>query len=145
MGRCGVVKNRVLNNFQLSEHFKLYEFECPHCEAVKVTPQLIEVLERFRELTGNEPCVITSGYRCYYQNRKVGGARESRHLYGDAVDIRIWRYLERMTFEELARLALEAGFTYVAMEDDHLHADVRPLLPGQKPKIDDLRRKGVYE
>src|SRR5690606_26996033 len=85
------------------------------------------------------------GYRCYYQNRKVGGAQNSRHLHGDAVDIRIWRYLERMTFEELAQLALEAGFTYVAMEDDHLHADVRPLLPGQKPKIDDLRGKGVYE
>src|SRR5690606_41864042 len=107
--------------------------------------RLIERLGWVGELTWTEPRVRTSGYRCSYQNRQVGAARNSRHRHGDAVDIRIWRYLERMTFEELAQLALEAGFTYVAMEDDHLHADVRPLLPGQKPKIDDLRRKGVYE
>lgn len=35
----------------------------------------------------NAPITVTSGYRCPAVNKAVGGARNSQHLYGLAVDI----------------------------------------------------------
>ena len=36
-------------------------------------------------------CQINSGYRCAKHNAKVGGAADSRHLHGDAVDVVFFR------------------------------------------------------
>ena len=38
---------------------------------------------------GEEPIIITSGYRSPELNRKVGGVATSNHLTGCAVDIRV--------------------------------------------------------
>ena len=35
------------------------------------------------------PLVVISGYRTLAQNRHVGGAPRSRHLYGRAVDVQV--------------------------------------------------------
>jgi uncharacterized protein YcbK (DUF882 family) len=44
-------------------------------------------LELVRTQLGNRSITITSGWRDALTNRKVGGARLSRHLTGQAVDI----------------------------------------------------------
>lgn len=48
----------------------------------------LNVLEPLRAFI-NRPITISSGYRCPALNRKVGGVANSRHLYGQAADIRI--------------------------------------------------------
>jgi len=39
-----------INNFQLTKHFKLSEFQCPCCQTVKLYPYLVEMLEKLISL-----------------------------------------------------------------------------------------------
>lgn len=81
----------------LSEHFSRSEFHCTGCTPANpcwrggvdtVHAALIPVLERVREHFG-KPVTVTSGFRCEERNRKVGGAKNSKHLYGMAADIKV--------------------------------------------------------
>ena len=51
--------------------------------------RVAERLEKVREQLDNRPIIITSGWRDALTNRVVGGAQASRHLTGEAVDIRV--------------------------------------------------------
>lgn len=48
--------------------------------------KLAEILQIIRDYW-KEPIIINSGYRCKELNRKVGGASNSDHVFGCAVDI----------------------------------------------------------
>jgi len=74
------------NNFQVSDHFNLREFECPCCGAVALDTELLAKLELLRTRYGR-PIKVTSGYRCWLHNREVGGITRSKHLTGEAADI----------------------------------------------------------
>lgn len=50
--------------------------------------QFARYLDQVRELLGNRPLYVNSWYRPSAVNRRVGGAKWSRHLFGDAADIR---------------------------------------------------------
>ncbi len=71
------------------KYFKRDEFKCPcgHCDGFPVEPnlKLVSLLERAREYFGM-PIIITSGIRCAYQNKKVGGINNSKHKVGKAAD-----------------------------------------------------------
>jgi len=75
----------------LSEHFDREEFAC-RCgcgfglDPYDVDLELVAALEMLRELVG-VPIHINSGCRCKSHNRRVGGAKNSRHMVGDAADI----------------------------------------------------------
>lgn len=72
-------------------YFTEKEFRCKCCgELPKACPPdgLIDILINIREHFGN-PVRINSGYRCPKNNAAVGGAPKSRHVVGDAVDIRV--------------------------------------------------------
>ncbi len=73
----------------MSEHFKPEEFAC-HCGCGenKVNPKLIELLERIR-ISFGKPITIMSGHRCEAHNTKVGGAKNSQHVLGNAADIKV--------------------------------------------------------
>ncbi|MBP3246925.1 MAG: hypothetical protein J6M36_03470 [Prevotella sp.] len=80
----------------LSEHFLLGEFtrskypevyNIPSHEAIANLANLCTWLEVLREKV-SQPIIINSGYRSPQLNRKVGGAANSNHLTGCAVDIR---------------------------------------------------------
>jgi len=43
-------------------------------------------MEMVRSLLGDRPILVSSGYRCAELNRVIGGASNSAHLYGTAVD-----------------------------------------------------------
>lgn len=103
---------------RLSPHFVEREFACKHCGRVRVSPHLVQHLERLRALVGR-PCNIVSGYRCAEHNAAVGGASRSRHLHGDAADlIRGYATLDQ---------AVAAGFTGIGTRGIYaVHVDVRP-------------------
>lgn len=49
--------------------------------------KLATTLEEIRSLVGNNPIVITSGFRSSELNRAIGGSRHSAHIDGRAADI----------------------------------------------------------
>lgn len=71
----------------LSPHFSTREFACHHCGRVRIAWGLVARLELTRAFVGR-PLVVVSGYRCEVHNRAIGGAPRSRHLAGDAVDLK---------------------------------------------------------
>ena len=81
---------------KLSEHFSLGEltktshkvYNIPSHEAIANLKRICPWLEALRERAGT-PIVINSGYRSPQFNRKIGGAANSNHLTGCAVDIRV--------------------------------------------------------
>ena len=56
-----------------------------HIENLK---RLTKWLEQLRQRCNNTPIIINSGYRSPQVNKAVGGASNSNHLTGCAVDIR---------------------------------------------------------
>jgi uncharacterized protein YcbK (DUF882 family) len=72
-----------------SEHFQDHELACPCCGVTKVPAKTFKMLEDLRSLIGDRPVMINSGYRCSKHNIKVGGAKNSQHAKGLAVDVRV--------------------------------------------------------
>jgi uncharacterized protein YcbK (DUF882 family) len=78
---------------QLTQHFRDTEFMC---ECGCTAPDAIRLrwfevaaaLEKARVIVGR-PITIISGYRCKKRNAAVGGAPESEHIEGTAVDIAV--------------------------------------------------------
>jgi hypothetical protein len=104
----------------LSEHFKKSELACHHCQECKVNIELILALEKLRNKV-NRPIIITSGYRCLIHNRSIGGAKQSQHLYGNAVDIKIGG----LSPTTVAGLAKQCGFTWTKVYATWTHIDIR--------------------
>ncbi len=110
-----------INNFKISNNFNLKEFECPCCNRVKISNELVARLERLRIIIGNKPIVITSGYRCTNQNSIVGGTKKSYHKYGLACDIKI----KGMDPEFLKEYAIRSGFSGIGTYPNFTHLDLR--------------------
>lgn len=108
----------------LSAHFSAAEFMDRRTgHRVGPPPELLEVLERIRALTG-QPLQIISGHRCTKTNRAVGGAPRSRHLSGDAADIPAGR--------ATVSQAEAAGAVGIGERDGWaVHVDVRPGGPAR--------------
>lgn len=82
----------------LTEHFSLAELTAsataqrlgidnhPGLEIISHLTQLAVQLERVRHALGDNPLIISSGYRCPELNQAVGGARRSAHMEGWAAD-----------------------------------------------------------
>ena len=112
------------NDFQLSPNFNLKEFQCKHCGAVKLHPKLLELLQELRDILG-VPLWFTSAYRCEIHNKAVGGAKNSQHLHGRAVDIPV--HITGLTYWQLFDLVKWLGFTGIGVNPDKgfIHVDVR--------------------
>ena len=100
------MKNVDINkNARLSEHFTLAEMcktsvktadgNIPSHVHIENLKRLCRWLERLRDEwnrrygEGNDPIIINSGYRSPQVNKAVGGAANSNHLTGCAVDIHV--------------------------------------------------------
>ena len=102
-----------MNNIRLSAHFSLFEMTAtnrkventPSIEAIVNLCRLCnEVLEPARKKYGH-PIKVTSGYRSPKLNDLVGGVKTSRHLAGQAADLRVEsRELGRKLFDALKDL-----------------------------------------
>ncbi|GAA4411790.1 D-Ala-D-Ala carboxypeptidase family metallohydrolase [Actinokineospora soli] len=83
-------------------------------------------LQAMRHALGDQPLRVTSGFRSYSCNSAVGGASNSRHLYGDAVDLGAGSH----SLCTLAQRARYHGFNGILGpgypgHNDHTHVDHR--------------------
>ena len=112
-----------INDLIIAPHFNLSEFACPCCKRVMLHPLLLEKLEKLRKIM-ERPIHITSGYRCFAYNRKVGGVANSYHCIGLAADIKV----KDINLIELLGYAVEIDFAGIGFYEkkNFLHLDVRP-------------------
>lgn len=87
--KTDILLRHLHNVWKVCTHFKPEEFKCTcgHCTGYPTQMRVDELrhIERIRTHY-NKPMVITSALRCDYQNKKVGGVKNSGHLFGRAVD-----------------------------------------------------------
>lgn len=70
-------------------HFSVEELACPCCGELRMDDEFMRMISHLRMIL-KFPFPVTSGYRCPEHNRAVGGAPDSPHLRGRAVDINVW-------------------------------------------------------
>ena len=97
---------------KLSDHFTLGEmtksnshpevYNIPSHEAIANLKRVCGWLEVLRERYG-KPIIINSGYRSPQLNRKIGGVKNSNHLTGCAVDIRVTGMEQAKQYAEILR------------------------------------------
>lgn len=74
---------------ELWNNFQLQDFACKcGCPKNYAKFDLIDALQEIRDMLG-EPIAISSGYRCEFHNKGVGGSPTSSHITGWAADINI--------------------------------------------------------
>ena len=74
---------------KVSEHFRVREFACSDgSDPIFIDPALVTVLQAIRSHFGRA-VTVHSAYRTPAKNAAVGGAKQSRHLYGMAADISV--------------------------------------------------------
>lgn len=109
---------------QLTDNFKLSEFHChcsrKNCKTTKLDDELVTRLQYMRDVAGAS-ININSGYRCFTHNKSVGGSSTSKHPMGRAADI----VIQGMKAEDMAKLAVKAGFRGVILYSNRVHVDTR--------------------
>lgn len=104
-------------------YFKRHEFG--HGEGVEPDRKLVEMLDEARHAAG-VPFVINSGIRTPERNAEVGGAAESAHLTGHAVDIRCPTGRHRM---KMLDALLTVGFRRIGVAKTFIHVDTDLTKP----------------
>jgi len=112
-----------VNNLKVARDFNLSEFACPCCNLVMLHPKLLAKLVELRNAL-ERPVYITSGYRCFVFNQKVGGVPNSYHRTGLAADIKV----KDINLIELLEMCENINFNGIGFYEkkDFLHLDVRP-------------------
>lgn len=110
------------NDFQISEHFNLIEFQCPCCHTVMLHPMLVRKLEALRALRGRR-LSISCAYRCAKFNSSVGADLRSPHRLGIAADIKV----APRECESFAKDAASCGFARILPRADksYVHLEIR--------------------
>ncbi len=112
---------------QLSPNFRRKEFACRcGCGLNAISMELVHGLQKLRDIV-KRPIVVTSGLRCVVWNEKQGGSRLSRHLLGQAADIRVAGMSARTLFRYAQKIPALRGIG-VSDEGNFIHVDVRPVL-----------------
>lgn len=108
-----------------SDYFRFVEFASKGNGEIVVDRLLVAQLEKLRVVTG--PIVVVSGYRDPVYNAKVGGAKNSQHLRGLAVDPKFRRHVG---LDEVRALGLFSGIGYRPAKNNRVeHVDIRPGSP----------------
>jgi zinc D-Ala-D-Ala carboxypeptidase len=91
-------------------------------DGVEPDADLVRMLDQARDVAG-VPFVINSGIRSVERNAQVGGAPESAHLSGHAVDIHCPTSRQRFL---IVQALIEVGFRRIGIGNTFVHADTDP-------------------
>ena len=116
---------------KLTSNFSKAEFDCKDGSEMPSN-----VLENIKELAKNMqvlrdnlnlPISLTNGYRSVSHNRKVGGAKNSQHLYGKACDMQVKGMSPKDVYASIERL-IELGEMKeggIGLYNTFVHYDIR--------------------
>ena len=68
---------------------------------------ICDCLQPLRDKLG-KPMIITSGYRCYLLNKAIGGATNSQHTKGQAVDF----HVKGMSINDTINFVINSGVPF---------------------------------
>lgn len=107
---------------KISKNFKVKEFRCKDgSDKILIdTDFVVNKLQKIRDGL-SAPVTINSAYRTESYNKKVGGAKSSYHMKGQAFDIVVKGY----TPLEVARFAESIGITGIIQYNNFAHIDSR--------------------
>lgn len=119
--------------------FSPQELACRGTGKLKINHMALAKLVRLRRMA-NAPMIINSAYRSPEHNARVGGAKNSRHLQGDAFDVSMANHDP----EKFVAAAKAAGFTgigwYPPKKGNFIHIDTGPARtwgqPWKAPRFD---------
>ena len=95
------------------------------CGDAEMKPRLMDKLDALRDAV-KRPIKVNSAKRCVAHNEAVGGAQNSAHITGEAVDLSAVTAREKY---ELVTHALLLGFQRIGVGDNFVHMDVSMKLP----------------
>jgi zinc D-Ala-D-Ala carboxypeptidase len=107
-------------------YFKIEEFESRYEKGsgAKMDKAFLTILDNIRHDCGF-PFVITSAYRTPQHNKDVGGAINSAHLRGHAVDVRCTDGAQRLA---IVQNAIKHGIKRIGIAKNFVHLDNDPTL-----------------
>ena len=120
---------------KVNEYFTVNEFICK-CGKCKSIPEELEAdilylakqLRIIRQIV-NAPIIINSGIRCYNHNKRIGGVKNSRHLKGQAVEIRSTEYTAVQLYNIIEAMRSKGiiylGYTQLYRNKGFVHIDTR--------------------
>lgn len=83
--------------------------------------------EMIRTALGDKPITVLSAYRTPAHNRAIGGARNSQHLEGRALDLRPPTGITVQNFYRIIKaLAPDCGIKGIGLYKTFVHIDIRP-------------------
>ena len=106
---------------QISRNFKVKEFQCKdRSDKILIDVDFVDMLQEIRGHFG-VPVTINSAYRTEGYNVKVGGAKASYHVKGQAFDI----VVKGHTPLEVAQYAQRMGINGIIQYNRFVHVDSR--------------------
>ena len=119
-------------------YFTEEELACKGTDECDMHPEFMEKLIAVRE-DYNQPMIITSGYRHLAYNDTIGGAKNSPHLYGRAVDVKVLGG----NALQLIEAALRQGMTGIGVKQRG-NPDGRFIHLDDMPQSDDHPRPWIW-
>ncbi len=116
---------------KISPHFYLSEVACrdrnrtlPTGAALASAERAAELMERIRQFFGNLPITVNSWYRTEIYNKQVGGAKNSQHVLGRAVDFTVQGVKPAEVQKRLAAVVKELGIGGLGCYPTFTHIDL---------------------
>lgn len=103
--------------------FSPREIACKGTGELVVDDHALDRLQALRDYLG-KPLILTSAYRSAAHNKRVGGAKGSKHMEGIAFDVRMENH-DPHVFEAAARAVGFTGFGYYP-KSGFMHVDTGP-------------------
>lgn len=102
--------------------FSPQELACRGSGELMIEPDAMDKLQALRDKLGR-PIIINSGYRSPKHNKAVGGASQSKHMLGLAIDCR----QDNQNPEEFLKAAVAVGFRGIGTypKQNFIHVDAR--------------------
>lgn len=127
---------KLTKNFTLEE-FLIKQTEKPSEEVIKNLKSVAIVLQAYRDTVfGNRPITIHSGWRSPVYNRSIGGATNSYHCKGLAVDFAVKGLNKKQIYDLMDKVHFGGVEFYTQLGWTICHIDLR----GFNSRFDDYNK-----